>query len=130
MRQKVFILVSIGVALSIIPFQGTIHDTQAANEHSKQVEMYRLYNPNTGEHFYTASMGERNSLITSGWTYEGIGWNAPKSGTPVYRIYNPNTGDHHYTTNISERNMLVHRGWRNEGVGWQSGGTIPNLSSV
>ncbi len=36
--------------------------------------MYRLYNPNSGEHFYTASKGERNHLIRLGWNDEGIGW--------------------------------------------------------
>ena len=38
------------------------------------VDMYRLYNPNSGEHFYTASKGERNHLISLGWNDEGIGW--------------------------------------------------------
>ncbi len=88
-------------------------------------DMYRLYNPNSGEHFYTASAGERNSLINAGWNYEGIGWRAPKSGAPVYRLYNPNAGDHHYTTSAGERDSLVKAGWRYEKVGWYSGGSVP-----
>ncbi|MCR5582577.1 MAG: hypothetical protein K6F70_03060, partial [Eggerthellaceae bacterium] len=53
--------------------------------------MNRLYNPNGGEHFYTASDEERDGLVKLGWQYEGTGWVAPEtSDTPVYRLYNPN----------------------------------------
>lgn len=85
------------------------------------VAMYRLYNINSGEHFYTANASEMNNLSSLGWSYEGIGWTAPaKSSVPVYRLYNPNAGDHHYTTNISERNTLISIGWNDEGIGWYS----------
>ena len=90
--------------------------------------MYRLYNPNSGEHFYTASAGERDNLKKVGWRYEGIAWNAPSiSGTPVYRLYNPNGGDHHYTTSSSERQYLIKVGWRDESIGWYSdeGKSVP-----
>ncbi|MBQ9610730.1 MAG: hypothetical protein IJV15_14970 [Lachnospiraceae bacterium] len=87
-------------------------------------EMYRLYNPNSGEHFYTANESERDTLSGLGWKYEGVAWNAPKtSDTPVYRLYNPNAGDHHYTTSKSERDNLVGYGWKDEGIGWYSTGT-------
>ena len=85
--------------------------------------MHRLYNKWTGEHFYTASVSERNSLIMAGWTYEGTGWYAPNvSGTPVYRLYNKWVagGDHHYTTSLAEVETLVAAGWTNEGVAWYS----------
>ena len=83
--------------------------------------MYRLYNPNSGEHFYTASGGEMEFLSSIGWNYEGIGWFAPtKSNTPVYRLYNPNAGDHHYTTSYGEAVYLVNVGWDYEGIGWYS----------
>lgn len=86
-----------------------------------QAPMYRLYNPNSGEHFYTASMTERDGLITLGWNYESIGWVAPSaSDTPVYRLYNPNAGDHHYTMSTEERDWLVSLGWNDEGIGWYS----------
>lgn len=87
------------------------------------VEMYRLYNPNSGEHFYTSSADERNRLVESGWTYENVAWNAPKSGIPVYRLYNPNAGDHHYTTNAGEKKALIKAGWKDEGIGWYSSKT-------
>ncbi len=83
--------------------------------------MYRLYNPNSGEHFYTGSVQERDVLKAAGWHYEGIAWNAPtKHGAPVYRLYNPNNGDHHYTMSVEERDMLVGVGWQYEGIAWNS----------
>ena len=83
--------------------------------------MYRLYNPNSGEHFYTANAGERDYLVGLGWNYEGIGWYAPVcSSVPVYRLYNPNGGEHHFTTNLGERNNLIAIGWEDEDIGWYS----------
>ena len=85
------------------------------------VNMYRLYNPNSGEHFYTASVSERSHLLSLGWNDEGIGWVAPaSSNTPVYRLYNPYAGEHHYTTSLVERNHLISVGWNDEGIGWYS----------
>ena len=90
---------------------------------SRSRPMHRLYNPNTGEHFYTASTGERDAVVAAGWTYEGIGWNAPEtSQTPVWRLYNQFAGDHHYTQSLEERDALIGFGWTYEGVGWYSGG--------
>ncbi|MDO4623528.1 MAG: hypothetical protein Q4B22_11315 [Eubacteriales bacterium] len=87
----------------------------------KTQPMYRLYNPGSGEHFYTASAGEKEYLVKAGWKYEGVGWNAPvTSKTPVYRLYNSKVGDHHYTTSASERNMLAANGWTYEKICWYS----------
>lgn len=87
--------------------------------------MHRVYNPNSGEHFYTANGAEKDSLVKVGWKYEGIGWVAPDKGADVYRVYNPNSGDHHYTLNYNEKENLVRLGWRDEGIGWKSGGSVP-----
>ncbi len=85
------------------------------------IDMYRLYNPNSGEHFYTAKAGERDFLKNNGWKYEGIGWYAPdSSNTPVYRLYNKYSGDHHYTMKEKEKDALVKLGWKYEGIGWFS----------
>ena len=87
-------------------------------------DMYRMYNPNSGEHFYTAEAAERNSLAAAGWKYEGVGWVAPESSdVPVYRLYSGT--DHHYTASAEERDQLVAAGWKYEGVGWYSGGDVP-----
>lgn len=83
---------------------------------SNTSSVYRVYNPNSGEHFYTKNSFEKDSLIKSGWHNEGIAWKSYIEGVPVYRVYNPNAGDHHYTTNQNEVNNLVTKGWRDEGV--------------
>lgn len=88
------------------------------------IPMHRLYNPWSGEHFYTGDTKEKNHLVGLGWKYEGVGWNAPMSGSDVHRLYNPYTGEHHFTTNASEKNACVAAGWRYEGVGWKSGGSV------
>jgi hypothetical protein len=81
--------------------------------------MHPLYNPNTGEHLYSGSIEERDMLVTAGWDYEGVAWNAPVSvGQPVYRVFNPNSGDHHYTMSQVEVDMLVGLGWIYENVAW------------
>ncbi len=98
------------------------------------VNMYRLYNPNSGEHFYTSKMKEAKSLINGGWKYEGVAWVAPKeSSKPVYRLYNNISGEHHYTTSMREAKNLyttasgnntdediIGQGWDFEGIGWYS----------
>ena len=87
----------------------------------KTVTMNRLYNPNSGEHFYTSSQSEISTLVTAGWKNEGVAWKAPEtSKTPVYRLYNPNAGDHHYTTSKPEKDSLENAGWKYEGIGWYS----------
>ena len=93
----------------------------AEDEYEGVRSMYRMYNPNSGEHFYTADAAERNALIRYGWHYEGIGWYAPEeSEIPVYRLYNASGGDHHYTVSTKERDTLMERGWKDEGIGWYS----------
>ena len=82
--------------------------------------MFRLYNPNSGEHFYSSSTIERDHLISLGWQDEGTGWIAPAQGEAVYRLYNSYAGEHHYTLSAAERDMLVSVGWNDEGIGWYS----------
>lgn len=86
----------------------------------KTIPMYRLFNPNSGEHFYTRDTGERDHLRKIGWNYEGIGWQAPTSGDPVYRLYNRYNGEHFYTLNAKERDNITKQGWMYEGIGWYS----------
>ncbi len=89
-----------------------------------KIEMRRLYNPYSYEHFYTADADEQANLVGLGWVDEGLGWTAPEtSDIPVYRLYNPyNGGDHHYTKSADERDALVAAGWQDEGTGWYSAG--------
>lgn len=117
MRNKITVVLFLG----LLSFGLMGQKVFAADE----TGMYRLYNPNSSEHFYTGNPAERNQLAKIGWKYEGGAWTAPNSGSPVYRLYNPNAGDHHYTTNGAEKNMLVKVGWKYEQIGWYSGGSTP-----
>jgi hypothetical protein len=75
--------------------------------------VFRFFNTNTGTHFYTNSVNERNKLInTMPWfSYEGTNFyvyiKTSLSGTPVYRFYNTATGTHFYTQKESEKNKLL-----------------------
>jgi len=106
--------------LSLAMLTGTVCTTAVHADSSEQTCMWRLYNPNSGEHFYTGNDNEMLSLQDYGWKVEGVGWYAPKDGNPVYRLYNGNAGDHHYTLSADERDMLVKAGWKYEGIGWYS----------
>ncbi len=96
---------------------GRIKTADADEEETTGTEVYRLYNPNSGEHFFTPHAEERAILVKVGWRDEGIAFYAStEKSHPIYRLYNPNSGDHHYTTNAGERDTLVKVGWRDEGV--------------
>lgn len=85
--------------------------------------MYRLYNPNNHEHFYTSSKKERDYLVKIKWgNYEGPAWEAPTSGGHlVYRLYNKGLRDHHYTASWDEVKWLTKNyGWTYEGPAWRS----------
>lgn len=98
-------------------------NVQAAEE---LVPVYRLYNANSGEHFYTQNLYEARSLHDqAGWNYEGIQSYQPTTGDPVYRLYDPNAGVHLYTTNGNEKNSLVNQGWRDEDISFRSSGELP-----
>ncbi len=73
------------------------------------VPIYRLYNPDNGEHLYTTDANETRVLYYEhNWGYEGIAWYAPNgTGTPVYRLYNPVLCNHLYTTDTNEVAVLT-----------------------
>lgn len=87
--------------------------------------VHRLYNPYTGTHHFTTDVKEVNKILKLGWNYEGVGWVAPTTGTPVYRLCNPYTGEHLWTTNLGERDKLVKEGWKNESEAFKSNGDKP-----
>ncbi len=93
-----------------IPFQGALPQNTLI--------IYRLYNQQTGEHFYTNSLAEQQACLQNPiWKEEGYGWLAPASSDfPVYRVYNPYTTDHHYTMDQGEYETLQTMGWIGEGI--------------
>lgn len=117
LRRSSFALILMGMLF--VSLTVTASEASAAT-------LLRVYNPNSGEHHYTANVNERNHLVKVGWRNEGTAWQTPTKGNAVYRLYNPNNGgDHHYTMNANEKNHLVKVGWRYEGIAWQSGGSTP-----
>ena len=83
--------------------------------------MFRMYNPNTGEHFYTGSEVEKGNLVTAGWHYEGVGFTFPaNTGAPVHRLFQPSTGEHLYTMDEAEKASLMANGWNYEGIAFNS----------
>ncbi|MEE0956355.1 MAG: L,D-transpeptidase family protein [Eubacterium sp.] len=103
------------------PLQEEAPAEEASTQSEETVEMYRMYSPLNGEHFYTGKAKERDWLIDNGWYWEGVAWYSPaESANPVYRLCYPLTADHHYTMKKKERNYLISVGWRYEGVGWYS----------
>lgn len=87
----------------------------------KVVHMFRMYNPNTGEHFYTGSEVERDNLIAVGWQYEGVGFTFPaNTGDPVHRLFHEPTGEHLYTMDEAEKERLMAEGWNYEGIAFNS----------
>jgi uncharacterized protein GlcG (DUF336 family) len=95
----------------------------------------RLYNPNTGEHYYTLSEGERDFLVTKGWTAEGTegaAFGSTQPGTAeIFHLYNTATGSHLFTTNGGERNAVAALpGWQTHtslGFGFVAAANAPKL---
>lgn len=98
----------------------TTKTTQTATKTSitPSISIFRVYNPNSGEHLHTMNSNEKDYLIRLGWRYEGVSMVVTTTGNQLYRIYNPNSGEHHFTLNMNEINMLKRAGWRYEGVAW------------
>ena len=81
--------------------------------------IYRFFNPSVGVHFYTASEGERDSVIenlSDTYDFEGASYvGAPHDqdadevtgAKPVYRFFNTSTGVHLYTIDQVERDSII-----------------------
>ena len=89
---------------------------------NQSVPLHRLFNPETGDHFYTTYEWERDTAQREhGYRNEGVACYVFESQgekrTPLYRLYNQQTNDHLYTTSASERNTAkgMH-GYLDEGI--------------
>lgn len=93
--------------LKFVMFLGGIllYLSLAGSLQAAEILMYRLYNPNSGEHFYTKNSVERLTLAQSGW------YSADSQQIPLYRSYNCNAkaGSHHYTTSLAEHQALLQK---------------------
>ncbi len=98
--------------------------------------VYRLYNRNTGQHYWTADWQQHQTLMSNGWTDEGIPFMAidtvrqetppPAGKLLVYRFYIPQTYEHFWTTDLSERDGMIGAGYQYEGVAWYSSANTAN----
>jgi hypothetical protein len=82
---------------------------------------YRLYNPATGEHFYTVDYQEAFALRDAGtFRLEGVEGKVFQvefvDSVALYRLYNPTTNRHFYTTSIVELDIVTKQGFYLEGV--------------
>lgn len=78
------------------------------------VAVYRFFDANNGTQFLTASLAERNTIITSrpDLSYEGLGMGALSSpvgdanAVPVYRFFDTANGSHFFTTSQTENAQI------------------------
>lgn len=115
------VVAALSCAMVMVPAVALGADDPSTPDADAIVVMERLYNPWSGEHFYTSSDAEVSKCVSLGWRDDGIAWYAPESSSaPVYRLYNPFTGDHHYTMSVKEYEQCGVAGWSKEGIGWYS----------
>lgn len=101
-------------------------ETDAVGATTVDQAVYRLYHPQTSDHFYTTSRLEVDSAVRNGYRFERIEGYIAASASPaqdavglaaVYRLVNPKTHRHFYTRSVDERNYLVSRAsYRDEGI--------------
>ncbi|MGV2978581.1 M10 family metallopeptidase C-terminal domain-containing protein, partial [Roseibium alexandrii] len=80
---------------------------EPADADGSAYQVYRFYNTETGSHFFTTSLAERNSVIENldGLSYEGNAFDSnvtDVNGTAVFRFYNTSNGVHFYTVSADE----------------------------
>lgn len=73
-----------------------------------------VYNPDSGEHLFTADTSKVDHLVSLGWHDENIAFDDdPHAVKPVYRVRNPNNLNfsHHFTTDKNGYENLKKLGW-------------------
>ena len=92
-----------------LPFHAALQQWLDAPSTTVRTTIYRFYNTQTGAHFYTSSVAERDLVITKlrEYNYEGpafFAFGAAAPGTsPVHRFYNTRNNTHFYTMDEQER---------------------------
>lgn len=90
--------------------------------------VYRVYNPNNGEHYYTLERKMAQHLVDIGWTYEGIVFYTTRNGAtgkPVTVLYSKSNEDHIYTMDQHEIKTAEKNQWKNQGTAFLSYGNVP-----
>ena len=105
----------------------TSPDVEQNIENDISHEVYRFYDTKTGDHFYTTSVAEKQSIqqTISWYNYEGVSWNTPEDGPntiDVFRFFDTNTSQHFFTTSAGERDTILQTlpTYHYEGVAFQA----------
>lgn len=117
-NNRMYLYSSLYSTYSVIYSAYTEEASAPAEPVIPDVKVYRLFNPKTGAHFYTANKAEYESLIKASYDDEGIAWSVPeRSSAPVYRTFDAQrTGEHVFTLSKAEKEELVAKGWTDEGI--------------
>lgn len=99
---------------SVMSYDGVAYTVDAASPSATQ-GLYRFYDVRSGNHFYTASDAERDSVmanLSSIYRYEGVAYMVsatPATGAvPVYRFHNVGgEGAYFYTASATERDNVI-----------------------
>jgi|GEM_PF-3343122 len=87
---------------------------------SEFVPLYRLWNSNSGDYFYTTKESEKTKAIGLGYVDEGsLGYvftNQVSGTVPLYRFWSSSMEDHFYTTKESEKTKVMGLGFAYEGI--------------
>ena len=99
-----------------------LKDMQAKLVEVGHTNLYRVYNPNNGDHYFTIDKNEASHLVNLGWNAEGAPYKVISNngrrtafGTAIWSVYNPNTGEH-LLTEEGEADALAQVGWTKEDV--------------
>ncbi|MBX9930154.1 MAG: matrixin family metalloprotease [Methylobacterium sp.] len=89
--------------------------------------VFRFYDTNTQDHFYTASAVERDQIMRTipHYAYEGVAFEVPDDGAgtiDVFRFYNTATQAHFFTSSEAERDQVIRTlpTYQYEGVAFQA----------
>ncbi|MEM9510572.1 MAG: DVUA0089 family protein [Cyanobacteria bacterium P01_E01_bin.35] len=83
------------------------------NEVVAETAVHRFLNLETGIHFYTASIPERDFVQNNlnNYRYEGTSFGGAaeveQGAKPVFRLFNTSTGGHFYTMSEEERDLVL-----------------------
>ncbi|GLB34738.1 hypothetical protein LshimejAT787_0203030 [Lyophyllum shimeji] len=85
-------------------------------DESKMTSLYRMYNSDNTDHFYTTNTGEYVQAVSqAGYKYEGTAaavFSSRQPDTvPFYRLYKSGVKDHFYTTSAVERDAAIKAGY-------------------
>lgn len=111
--------------------QGNRPQPQVVTKAAARAPVYRFYNAQTGAHFYTISVEERDRVQNTlpVYRYEGeaffVSPVADAGLSPVYRFFNAQTGVHFYSISADEKTHIEANlpQFRYEGVGYYASKT-------